>query len=131
MLASLFHILVKYTFVALTERIQMTVTNSPLSSLTCTLCNQISDVQIFLGLLQKSLLSSLALLSFGERFSFRLSICKECFLLILVPSGKPRSCALNQELTGLLDPPGPWFKYNKTILQQHEPLVFPSPLLAD
>lgn len=102
MLASLFHILVKYTFVALTEWIQMTVTNSVLFYLTCTFCNQINNVQIFIGLLQKSLLNSSALLSFWESFSFWMSIRNECFLLILVCSVKSQLSVLNQELTGLL-----------------------------
>lgn len=70
MLASLFHILVKYTFVALTEWIQMTVTNSVLFYLTCTLSNQINNVQIFIRLLQKSLLNSAVLLSFREKKYF-------------------------------------------------------------
>lgn len=75
MLASLFHILVKYTFVALTEWIQMTVTNSVLFYLTCTLSNQINNVQIFIRLLQKSLLNSAVLLSFrGKKNIFGCSL---------------------------------------------------------
>lgn len=101
-LASLFHILVKYTFVALTEWILMTVTNSVLFYLTSTLCNQINNVQIFSGLLQRSLLSSSVSFGFEERFSSGTSVCSECFLLILVCSVKSQSSALSQELTGLL-----------------------------